>query len=120
MTILDSLEQKYGKHIPENLTYYLLIGQIIAYVVVYLYPQYQGIFALRGDLVFAGQWWRLLLFVFTPASESLIWVAFVWYMFYFFGTGLEKHWGAFRYLYTFSLPIWELFSAHFFFPCKQS
>lgn len=118
MTFLDSLEKKYGKYVPENLTYYLVIGQIIAYVVAYLYPQYHGIFALRGNLVLAGEWWRLILFVFTPAGDSLIWVAFAWYMFYFFGIGLEKHWGAFRYLTYLLIAYLGVILCSFLFPLQ--
>lgn len=116
MRFLDSLEHKYGKHIPENLTYYLLIGQIVSYLLVYTFPHYRMMFPLIGALVYAGEWWRLILFVFTPTSDSLIWVAFTWYMFYFFGTGLEQRWGSFRYLVYLAIAYLGLILCAVLFP----
>lgn len=116
MTFLHSLERKFVKYIPENLTYYLLIGQIIAYIISFADPFYRALFPLRGQLVYTGEWWRLILFIFTPASDSIIWVAFTWYMFYFFGTGLERRWGSLRYLLYLGIAYLGMIVCAFLFP----
>lgn len=116
MTLFHSFQRTFGKHIPENLTYYFLIGQIIAYIISYADPSYRALFPLRGQLVYAGEWWRLILFVFTPASDSIIWVAFTWYLFYFFGTGLERRWGSLRYLVYLGIAYLGMIVYAFLFP----
>lgn len=98
MKILYTLERKIGKYIPENITKYLLVGQIISYVLVYARPEYEKHFLLTGKQLFQGELWRFFTIFFAPASESVLFVIFVWYFFYLFGTALELQWGSFRYL----------------------
>lgn len=97
MTILDKLERRYSRYVPENITKILLIGQVLSYLLVYTYPQYGQYFYLSGRLLFQGQIWRLLTIIFAPVSQSLLFVIFAWYFFYMLGTALENQWGSFRY-----------------------
>jgi hypothetical protein len=48
-------------------------------------------------LALAGEWWRLVTFLFIPPLTNPIFAFFAWYLFYLMGTALEGHWGAFRY-----------------------
>jgi hypothetical protein len=48
-------------------------------------------------LVLAGQYWRLLTFIFTPPLTHPIFMFFAWYIFYLMGSALERTWGTFRY-----------------------
>ncbi len=106
MKFLDTLEQKVGKHIPPNITYYLIIAQVVSFILVYLAPRIISLFPLSMQLVLSGQWWRVFTFVVLPLSTSPIWSVFIWYMYYFFGTSLEKTWGSFKYvLYFFTIYI---------------
>lgn len=97
MSYLDILEKRFGKYTIPNLTLYLIVGQVIAYASVYLNPRYSGLFVLQGKLLLVGEWWRIFTFIFAPFSENLFFVAFVWYIFYLYGTVLEHRWGDFRY-----------------------
>ena len=50
------------------------------------------------DKVLAGEWWRLITFLFDSAHRRIVLFAFFfWYLFYLFGTTLEANWGTFRY-----------------------
>jgi hypothetical protein len=93
--MLENFEKKYRRYAVPNVTLYLVVGQVMFFV-----------FALSGSLervvlipeyVLAGEWWRLITFLFIPPSSSPIFVFFAWYLFYLMGNALEGHWGAFRY-----------------------
>ena len=98
MSILDTLERKYGKYVPENLTKILLIGQGVSFVLTYIHPEYQTYVYLSGYQLFRGEIWRLVTFLFAPVSGSLLWFLIALYFFYLFGTALENRWGSFRFL----------------------
>ena len=97
MALLDKLERKFRRYAVPNVTLYLILGQVLFFV-----------FALSGrfilervvlipDLVLAGEWWRLITFLFIPPMTNPIFAFFAWYLFYLMGSALEGHWGAFRY-----------------------
>ncbi len=98
MKWLDSLERRFGNIPHVNITYYLIFGQIFVFFLVTFYTRYEGMFTLRGDLVMQGQLWRVVTFIFEPITRSFIFAAFTWYIFYMYGTVLERLWGTFRYL----------------------
>lgn len=97
MSFLDDAERKLRRYAIHNITLYLIIGQVLFFV-----------FALSGrfildrvllvpDRVFAGEWWRLITFLFIPPLTNPIFAFFAWYLFYLMGGALEGRWGAFRY-----------------------
>lgn len=118
MILLDTLDKKYGKYIPENLTYYLIVGQIGAYILSYTAPEYAKIFTLNGQLLFEGQWWRLISFLFTPITDNIIFAAFAWYIMYLYGVVLERKWGSLRYLVYLSISYLGCVLAAFLFPAS--
>jgi len=97
MNIINKLEKQFGRYIPENLTLYLIFGQIAAYFLTALYPELMSVFILRGDMILAGQVWRMFTYLFKPVSDSLFFAAFVLYIFYLYGSVLERTWGSFKY-----------------------
>jgi hypothetical protein len=97
MSIIDKLERKLKRYAVHNVTLYLIIGQVLFFVFVL-----SGRFILDRvvfvpALVFAGEWWRLVTFLFIPPLMNPIFAFFAWYLFYLMGSALEGHWGAFRY-----------------------
>src|SRR3989338_2429606 len=98
MSILDKLEKKFGRFSIPNLTYYLIGGQALVYILIRFYPGFESAFLLEGRYMLQGQWWRALTFLFYPISQELLFAVFVWYIFYLYGSVLERRWGAFRYL----------------------
>lgn len=81
-----------------HLTYYLIGGQIIVFAITMLYPAYRDMFTLRGNLILAGEWWRTVTFLFEPIVTDIIFAIFTWYLFYIYGSTLERFWGTTRFL----------------------
>lgn len=97
MTFLDKLERKFGRYALPNVTIYLIAGQTLFYVLFMTGRLDGGMTSLVAGLVTAGEWWRLLTFLFDPPLSNPLFAFFAWYLFYLMGTALEEHWGAFRY-----------------------
>jgi len=96
--ILDKLERKYGRYVPENITNILLAGQVIGFVLTYTSPEFASYFYLTGAQLLQGEAWRVLFLLFTPVSTSPLFAIFALYFLYIFGRQLESQWGSFRYL----------------------
>jgi len=97
MSLLDRLDKKYRRYAVPNMTLYLIMGQVLFFVFVLSGRFIMDRVVLIPDLVMAGQWWRLITFLFIPPITNPIFAFFAWYMFYLMGGALENHWGAFRY-----------------------
>ena len=116
MNLLDTLEHKYRRYAIPNMTVYLIAGQVLFFM-----------FALSGrfilervvlipELVMAGEWWRLITFLFIPPLTNPIFAFFAWYLFYLMGGALEGHWGAFRYNLFLLIGYLVTIAVSFFFP----
>lgn len=97
MNLLNKLERKWGRYAIPNLAIYLVGGQAIMFLLVYL----QRINPM--DLVFQpgpfldGEIQRLVGFIFMPFSFR--WFSFligIW-IFYMLSNSLEQAWGAFKF-----------------------
>ena len=97
MNLEKSFEQRFGRFPLSNITYYLIIGQVISFILIHVFPWIEPLLLLRGYLVLTGQWWRLFTMLFMPLSLSPVWVVLDWYLMYIFGAALEQTWGAFYY-----------------------
>jgi hypothetical protein len=97
MGLLDKLEKKFRNLAVPNVTLYLIMGQVLFYVLSMAGRFDLGRIVLVPALVLAGEWWRLITFLFIPPLTNLIFAFFAWYMFYLMGGALEGHWGTFRY-----------------------
>jgi membrane associated rhomboid family serine protease len=103
MALLDKLERTFGRLAIQNLTLYLVIGQV-AFVLASMMQLVDPVRLVLWPIdVLEGEWWRLITFMFVvpvPAPNSLfgfVFLVFGWYLFYLMGNALEAHWGAFRY-----------------------
>ncbi len=97
MNLLDKLDRRFGRYGIPNATLFLVGGQGICFLFLYSGQLPFSRLLLVPSLVFAGEWWRLLAFLFVPPTMSVIFIFFGLYLFYLMGTALENHWGAFRY-----------------------
>ncbi len=97
MSLMSSLERRFGGWAIPNLTNYLLALHAIG--VVLLMGKYKVVedLILVGGLVQVGQWWRLVTFMFLPAGTDPLWLVFEFYILWLMGGALEKEWGTFRY-----------------------
>jgi membrane associated rhomboid family serine protease len=95
---LAALERRYGRHLPGNLTYWL-VGLMGAMFVMDLFaPGFSEVLRLDADKVMQGQVWRLFTYLILPPSSSPIWVVFALFWLYRMGTTLESDWGAAKYV----------------------
>ncbi len=102
MSLLSKLNAKFGRYGIPNLTVILIVGQVFLYVASRLDLNNQKLDILDRirmfpDRVLAGEWWRVVTYLFDPPGMNLIFAFFFWYLFYLMGTTLEVTWGAFRY-----------------------
>jgi hypothetical protein len=97
MTLLDRLEKKLRWLSIPNLTLYLVVGQVAFYLFAMTGKATPENMALVPEMVFHGQFWRLISFIFIPPLTNPLFAFFAWYLFYIMGTALENQWGVFRY-----------------------
>ncbi len=97
MALLDRLDRKLRRYAIPNVTLYLILGQAVFFVFSLSGKFMLDRVVLVPDLVMAGQWWRLITFLFIPPLTNPVFAFFAWYLFYLMGSALEGHWGAFRY-----------------------
>ena len=91
------LERKLRRFTIADLMKYIVIGQGIVYILMFVWPSlgnlvYSNIVLTRGALL-RGQIWRLVTFVFVPPTSSPIFALFALYFYYMIGSGLEYRWG---------------------------
>jgi hypothetical protein len=102
MSLLDRLERSLGRFAIPGLSLYLVIGQVFATLTTLFGLLDPGQLVFVPALARAGQWWRVFTFLFQPPATGgglfgMVFLVFAWWIFYFMGTALEGHWGAFRY-----------------------
>ena len=105
--MINKLERKFGRYAIPNLTIDLLASYVIGYM-VQLFGKNAGItmIALIPQAVFKGQVWRLVTWIFMPPDSFSILTILMLFIFYQFGTMLERTWGTFKYnLYIFLQTI---------------
>lgn len=98
MDFLDKLERKYGKFAIPNLMLYILLGNGVIFLLDALTGGVASYYAcFNWDAVLQGQIWRLVTFIFIPASNSMIFFIFVAFLYYSIGSALEHAWGTFKF-----------------------
>ena len=95
--MLNRLERKFGHLAIPHLTIYLAAGQGLLFLAHVSNPAILQSAVLVPSEVLAGEWWRLLAFVFIPPTTSVIFIIFELYLLWLMGEALEQNWGAFRY-----------------------
>ncbi len=98
MNLEVEYEKRFGAFPISNITYYLIGLQVIGYLFFLANPNNLNAMILRGDAVFAGDWWRVFTFMAKPLLLSPIWVVLEWYFMYLIGQALENEWGSYNYV----------------------
>ncbi|HEY9062055.1 MAG TPA: hypothetical protein VIO64_16345 [Pseudobacteroides sp.] len=98
MNWIDKLERKYKRFSIPGLVRYIVIVTAILFAVNEFSRSNSvfGLLALDASRVLSGEVWRLISFIFVPPGLGIIAVIFMLYIFYMFGTSMEKYWGSFR------------------------
>lgn len=97
MKLLDRLDRVVRPIAIPNLTILLIAGQGLMFLGTAGDPALRDRLPLVWDSVIAGEVWRLVSFLFVPVADHPIFLLFALYIFYLFGTSLERHWGFVRY-----------------------
>ena len=99
MKFLNKLERKFGRYYIPNLMLYIVIGNVIVFAFHYLFSDL-GIpyfLSFNRDLIFSGEVWRLISFVFVPFNYNPIFMLISMYFYWMIGTHLESAWGGFNF-----------------------
>ena len=106
MNWLSDLERKYGRFCIPNLTTILVAGQILVYAIELFVNQFITVYlGLNRFLLFSGEIWRLITFIFVPGNTSIFWFALSMYFYWFIGSNLEREWGDFKFNVYFLLGM---------------
>ena len=103
MSLLDTLERKFGRFAVPHVTAGLIACQVVAYIAVMVLTRPDAQEAPDQPLqlipakVLDGEVWRLATFLALPPFGNIICMLFFWYLFFLMGTALERTWGTFRY-----------------------
>ena len=92
MKWLNKLERKLGRYYISNLMLYIVIGTVVVFAFSYLLPEtpIASYISFERDMIFKGQIWRIISFIFMPYSFSPIFMLISGYFYYSIGTALEN------------------------------
>lgn len=99
---LQKMDYKYGRHAIRNLMSIIVIGMAIVFVIDFALSSAKGssllaMFAFDRDLIFSGQIWRLISFVFIPPDASILFIILSLYFYWLMGSAMEAEWGSFKF-----------------------
>jgi membrane associated rhomboid family serine protease len=94
---LAKLERKYGKYAIEHLTYVIVGGMVLVFMLTLVRADFAAKLALDLGAVRRGEVWRLVTYLFLPPSTSILWIIFAIWMVWIIGTNLEAEWGPLKF-----------------------
>lgn len=97
MTLLEKLNRKIGRFSIPRLMIGLSAIMLVVYLVALFEPRILTYLVLDRDLLFQGQVWRLITFLFVPPDSSPVWLLLSLYFYCLIGNTLENQWGSFRF-----------------------
>ncbi len=98
----------------------VVLLNLLAFVLEKLSPGFSSWLVLDRSAFFAGQYWRLLTFLFVPPTQSLFWIAFALLFLWSVGDALEGAMGAFRLNVYYLLGAAGTAVAALFFPLEAA
>jgi membrane associated rhomboid family serine protease len=96
---LDKLERKFRRWAIPGLMKYIVILNGLVYLLTYLDRTgvYVHTLTLIPQLVWAGEYWRLITYILIPPSASPLFIIFILYFYLLIGNTLEQEWGSFKF-----------------------
>ncbi len=92
MQLTRQIKNNLARMAIPRLTLWLIGGQLLMFGLHYSDPRVVDALVLIPSAVLAGQWWRLLTFLFIPMSLHPLWLLLDMYVFWLIGTALENTW----------------------------
>lgn len=106
MDWIDKLERKCRWLRIRQLMNYVIGGTALVFLLDMLLPQsLVSMLSLDMAAVLKGQLWRLVTFVFVPATSSLFSLALSLYFYWMIGNTLEAQWGTFRFTLYYTIGV---------------
>ena len=96
MSLIDSLERRFGRFAISHLIRGIVILNALVFIVSLLNPGILSWLTLNVAAVEKGEYWRLLTYIFIPSTRPSFFVIFYLWFLWSVGDGLEEAWGAFR------------------------
>ena len=97
MGFKQKLERKLARFAIPHLTLWIILGQVLFFMLHFSHHHIIQRLYLYPPLVWAGEWWRLFSFVLIPPSYNPLWLFLDIYFFFLIGSALENTWGALHY-----------------------
>ncbi len=97
MNWLNKLERKFGRYAVPNLIIWFLGAYGIGFVLNMINPQAVQFLSFQPHLIFKGQIWRLVTWIFQPTDTQIFFLLIMMMFYYQLGTALERAWGTFRF-----------------------
>ncbi len=116
MKFIDEFERKHRRFGIENLMTHICLITFIVYLGdIFTSGRLTSYLYLDRNLIFSGQIWRIVTFLFIPQTYSAFWILFFLMMYYTLGTALEGIMGTCRFnLYFISCAAFTVISALIF------
>ena len=110
MKSIDALLDRFCYRHPKlgipNLMLIISVGNVIV-LLLDLFSHYTISYRISfvPALIFQGQIWRLVTFIFVPLNENLLWFLFSVLLYYSIGRSLEQSWGATKFTVYYFLGV---------------
>lgn len=115
MSVLNSMENRFGRFAVPGLVAILASLQAAVWILLHLNPNFIVSLVLVPELVKMGEIWRLVTWVFIPSSFNPFWMLMAVYLMMIISTVMDRAWGAFRTnLYIFGGMLSMVIGAMFF------
>lgn len=115
MSFVNSLENRFGRHAIPGLVAILAWFQVAVWILIQLRPEFQARLALIPPLVYTGEVWRLITWIFIPTTTSPLWLLFAVMLMMMFSEALDRAWGPFKVnLYVFGGALFMIIGAMVF------
>ncbi|MDR0249305.1 MAG: hypothetical protein LBI44_06595 [Oscillospiraceae bacterium] len=85
---------KYERYGIKNLMLYVAVGNVAVFIASFAFEGIELAFAFYWPAILAGQYWRLLTWIFVPPS-AFLWILtpLVIFFYYYMGRELQRIWG---------------------------
>ena len=97
MRFRQRLENAFSWMAVPNLTIFIVVGQVLVWLLQNLANYPMNAISLVPGLVAKGEVWRLFTFVFFPPQMNVLFLIFAWLILFMTGSALEHFWGSFKY-----------------------